>query len=258
LVWRIEKFKVVPWPTEQYGEFFRGDSYIVLNTYKVGSSDALKYDIHIWIGSESTQDEYGTAAYKMVEADDYLGGAPVQHRQVEGSEAPEFEKLFGFLEYLDGGVESGFKHVEPTVDKPLFFRVKGTHVKTLKMMQVPMTVASLNEGDSFILYASKEQVWCWHGKDVSTYAPYFAWRGDSRDGDRVPMRVSGFFLSLIYVFAASVAASDDDDDDVCGGDACACAGAAHREGRRGEVGGQNVHPRYRRDPRSRRRRRRFR
>lgn len=27
-VWRIEKFTVKPWPKEQYGEFFKGDSYI--------------------------------------------------------------------------------------------------------------------------------------------------------------------------------------------------------------------------------------
>jgi len=30
-IWRIEKFKVVPWPKEEYGNFFSGDSYIVLH-----------------------------------------------------------------------------------------------------------------------------------------------------------------------------------------------------------------------------------
>lgn len=32
-VWRIKKFKVVHWPREDYGQFYNGDSYIVLNTY---------------------------------------------------------------------------------------------------------------------------------------------------------------------------------------------------------------------------------
>jgi hypothetical protein len=50
----------------------------VMHTYKKGVSDALHHDLHIWIGSESSQDEYGTAAYKMVEADDFLGGTYVR------------------------------------------------------------------------------------------------------------------------------------------------------------------------------------
>ena len=72
-VWRVEKFLIKPWPKNQYGQFFRGDSYIILNSFGSDPNN-LQHDIHIWVGSESTQDEYGTAAYKMVEADDYLGG----------------------------------------------------------------------------------------------------------------------------------------------------------------------------------------
>ncbi|KAG7343872.1 gelosin/severin like protein [Nitzschia inconspicua] len=165
-VWRIENFQVKEWPQDQYGEFFRGDSYIVLKSYRTKNSNALKHDVHIWIGSESTQGEYGTAAYKMVELDTFLGGIPVQHRQVEGKESLEFSRYFETLEYLDGGVASGFRKVEPTIEKPLFFCVKGTHAKTLKMMQVPLSITSMNEGDSFILCASKDKVWCWHGKEA--------------------------------------------------------------------------------------------
>jgi gelsolin len=171
-VWRIEQFQVKEWPREQYGQFFRGDSYIILKTYKVG--DALKHDIHIWIGSESSQDEYGTAAYKMVEADEYLRGSPVQHRQVEGKESSDFVNCFETLEYLDGGVESGFRKVVATVEKPLFFRVKGTTAKTLKMMQVPMAKSSMNDSESVILYAGDDKVWCWHGQNVSTFQKRFS------------------------------------------------------------------------------------
>lgn len=37
----------------EYGQFYNGDSYIVLNVYKV--EDALEYDVHFWIGKYSTQ-----------------------------------------------------------------------------------------------------------------------------------------------------------------------------------------------------------
>ena len=69
-VWRIEAFKVKPWPKSKYGRFHIGDSYICLNTYlkdPENNPKALAWDIHFWIGAESTQDEYGTAAYKTVE-----------------------------------------------------------------------------------------------------------------------------------------------------------------------------------------------
>merc|ERR1712100_575438 len=49
-IWRIVKFKVEHWDKEQYGEFYSGDSYIILNTYKEPEGDELKYDVHFWIG----------------------------------------------------------------------------------------------------------------------------------------------------------------------------------------------------------------
>merc|ERR1712183_1159482 len=169
-VWRIEKFLVKPWPKEQYGQFFRGDSYIVLNSHG-NDPENLRHDIHIWIGSESSQDEYGTAAYKMVEADDFLNGAAVQNRQVEGNEDPEFVELFDSLQYLEGGIATGFNKVEPTKEKPLFYkffvRKDGKGQKKGELMQVPMSTDAMDSESAFILYADKSTVWAWHGKDCS-------------------------------------------------------------------------------------------
>jgi gelsolin len=77
------------------GKFYNGDSYIILNTYKEEDSDALLYDVHFWIGKYSTQDEYGTAAYKTVELDTLLDDKPVQHREVQGHEVRGFLVMKG-------------------------------------------------------------------------------------------------------------------------------------------------------------------
>jgi len=167
-VWRVEDFKIQPWPEDQYGQFFKGDSYIVLKSEGSDPSN-LKHDIHIWIGSESSQDEYGTAAYKMVEADDYLEGAAVQHRQVEGREADDFMDCFQYLQYLEGGIASGFNKVEPTKEKPLFFRFKSRGKGKGELVQVPMAISSMDSQSGFILYADKATVWAWQGEDCKIF-----------------------------------------------------------------------------------------
>jgi len=147
-VWRVEQFKIVAWPKERYGQFYSGDSYIILRTYK--KDDKLLYDVHFWLGEHTTLDEAGTAAYKTVELDDKLRGLPVQYREVQGSESDKFLSLFNKFEILQGGVETGFKHVEPEKYKPRLLQIKGKLNKTV-VRQVLSTTDSLNLGDVFIL-----------------------------------------------------------------------------------------------------------
>ncbi|XP_042220528.1 gelsolin, cytoplasmic isoform X3 [Homarus americanus] len=148
-IWRIENFEVVPYPKEKYGQFYQGDSYIVLYTRDVNGN--LSWDLHFWLGSETSQDEAGTAAIKTVELDDQLGGVPVQHREVEGHETSLFLSRFKKgVRYLKGGVASGFHHVDPDAPYPArLFHVKGR--RNIRIRQVEVGVGSMNKGDCFIL-----------------------------------------------------------------------------------------------------------
>lgn len=99
-VWRIENMTAVPLPKKEYGKFSEGDAYIVLKTTQ--PKNKLVWDLFFWLGSESTADEQGVAAYKAVEIDDALGGAPVQHREEQGKESQEFLQCFKSIEYRKG------------------------------------------------------------------------------------------------------------------------------------------------------------
>jgi gelsolin len=150
-IWRIEQFKVVSVPRNTYGLFYSGDSYIVLHTYKKRpDSDALAWNVHFWLGLNTTQDEAGTAAYKTVELDDFLGGAPVEFREVQDNESPLFLSYFNpGIRILEGGVQTGFRHVGPANYQPRLLQLKGK--KNVRLRQVPLDAKSVNSGDVFVL-----------------------------------------------------------------------------------------------------------
>jgi gelsolin len=166
-IWRIEKFQVAHWPKDKYGSFFAGDSYIVLNTYKNPGSDALRYNVHFWLGAETSQDEMGTAAYKTVELDDLLGDLPVQYREVQGHESKEFLDLFKKFTILKGGIDSAFNHIKPTEYKPRLMHFKGNK-ETCRVTETDLKASSLNDGDSFLLDLGLELI-IWNGKTAGIH-----------------------------------------------------------------------------------------
>jgi len=170
LIWRIEKFQVKPWPKDMYGKFYRGDSYILLKTVK--SEAEFIHDIFFWIGSQSSQDEYGSAAYKSVELDAFFDGEPTIHRVTEHKESKAFRALFhgGCIQHLDGGIETGFRHVEDkSTFEPKLLQVKrSAEFHAVNVTEVPRVVASLNNGDCFVLDAGKE-IMTWYGAHSSPF-----------------------------------------------------------------------------------------
>merc|ERR1712039_865914 len=167
-VWRIEYFKVIPVDQGSYGKFHKGDSYIVLNT-EAGEGDILIRNIYFWLGAETTVDEQGTAAYKTVELDDFFDGEPTQHREEMGKESDEFKSLFGgSISLLEGGIDSGFKHVVPDNEyDPKLFQVRKAKGK-MKVFQVPLKKESITELDCFVLDA-KDAIYVKGGEKASAF-----------------------------------------------------------------------------------------
>ena len=132
----------------------------------VGTSKRVKRDIYYWIGSESTQDEYGTAAIKTVELDDRFDGEPTQHRETQYHESEAFLKLFdqyGGVRYMDGGTPCGFRPVNPETGSQLF-QVKGRRRPVL--IQREPVGTSLNQGDVFLV-VSAQRLFLWQGKGAN-------------------------------------------------------------------------------------------
>lgn len=172
-IWRINKFKVEHWNKDQYGEFFNGDSYIVLNTYKEKESDELLYDVHFWIGKYSTQDEYGTAAYKTVELDTYLDDKPIQHREVQGHESAKFKTYFPTLTLLKGGADTGFNRVLPEAYNPRLFHVKKQNNRRITCTEVSLKRGNLTSEDVFI-FDLGDKIYQYNGSKCSHDEKYKA------------------------------------------------------------------------------------
>eukprot|EP00559_Dactyliosolen_fragilissimus_P006349 CAMPEP_0184856320 /NCGR_PEP_ID=MMETSP0580-20130426/1513_1 /TAXON_ID=1118495 /ORGANISM="Dactyliosolen fragilissimus" /LENGTH=374 /DNA_ID=CAMNT_0027351297 /DNA_START=56 /DNA_END=1180 /DNA_ORIENTATION=- len=180
-IWRVEntrdendnpKFGINAWPKRRYGEFYKGDSYVILQTTKDEEDESLQWDIYFWIGSESSQDEYGVAAYKANELDDLLGDAPIQHREVEKYESDQFMECFPKgIKYLKGGVDSGFRQVtldDEEIRVPTrLFHVRKTG-KVTRCFEVPAKCDSLNQGDAFVLDGGNT-VYSWFGTSCSPF-----------------------------------------------------------------------------------------
>ncbi|XP_077409856.1 villin-1 isoform X2 [Vanacampus margaritifer] len=158
-IWTINKLQMVPVPARSFGNFFEGDCYLVLHMSKnLGAAD-----IHYWIGNTSSQDEQGAAAVYVTQLDEHLGGAPVQHREVQGYESPRFRSYFknGVI-YKKGGVASGFDHVDTNAYNVLrLLHVKGR--KHVTATEVDAAWSSFNTGDIFLLDMGKVIVQ-WNGE----------------------------------------------------------------------------------------------
>ncbi|XP_072220495.1 scinderin like b [Leuresthes tenuis] len=162
-VWRIENMDLKPVPKALYGCFYSGDAYLLLFT-----TSAPSYYIHMWLGDECSQDESGAAAIFATQLDDFLGGGPVQSREVQNHESNIFLGYFkSGIKYQKGGVSSGFKHVMTNdMNVKRLLHVKGR--RAIRATEVDMSWSSFNKGDCFIIDLGKD-VYQWCGSECNRF-----------------------------------------------------------------------------------------
>lgn len=133
-----------------FEKYFHLIFHLIAQT-KEDSSKRLSWDVHFWLGLETSQDEAGAAAILTVQLDDLLGGAPVQHREVQEHESTPFLGYYrNGIRYVQGGAASGFHHVTVNdAGQKRLFQVKGK--RNIRVREVGLSFSNMNKGDCFIL-----------------------------------------------------------------------------------------------------------
>ncbi|XP_042339658.1 scinderin like a isoform X2 [Plectropomus leopardus] len=163
-VWRIEQMELTPVPPQLHGQFYTGDSYLVLHT-----TSGFSYNVHVWFGKETSQDERGSAAIYMVQLDDRLNGKAVQHTEHQDHESKSFMGYFKRtgVTYKKGGVASGFSHVVTNdMNVKRLLHVKGRRM--IRATEVDMSWSGFNNGDCFIIDFGKT-IYNWAGSQSNHF-----------------------------------------------------------------------------------------
>lgn len=75
---------------------------------------------------------------------------PVQYRETQDEESALFHSYFKSVVYLKGGVDTGFKKVEPETYTPRLMRMSGSG-KSVRVKQIDMDPSLVNSSDVFLL-----------------------------------------------------------------------------------------------------------
>eukprot|EP01133_Synstelium_polycarpum_P001211 gene1211-1400_t len=157
-VWKIEDYEKIDHPETLTGQFFGGDSYIVLYTYMLNNKEA--HVIYYYLGRHSSINDKGTSAYLTVDLHDSLGGTCVQVRVVQNKECRNFLNLFRGKMVIHAG-----KYLTHDDSKPALFEVRGKDEIDVRSVQVDLASGSLNSQHVYILrHPSTQTTYIWQGK----------------------------------------------------------------------------------------------
>ncbi|XP_019503784.1 PREDICTED: gelsolin [Hipposideros armiger] len=163
-IWRIEGSDKVPVDPSTYGQFYGGDSYIILYNYRHGSRQGQI--IYNWQGAQSTQDEVAASAILTAQLDEELGGSPVQSRVVQGKEPAHLMSLFGGKPMIvyKGGTSREGGQTAPASTR--LFQVRASSSGATRAVEILPKAGALNSNDAFVL-KTPSAAYLWVGTGAS-------------------------------------------------------------------------------------------
>uniref|UniRef100_A0A671RM95 Adseverin-like n=1 Tax=Sinocyclocheilus anshuiensis TaxID=1608454 RepID=A0A671RM95_9TELE len=163
-IWRVEGGERVPVDPSTYGQFFGGDCYLILYSYKQGSRE--QHIIYTWSGLKSTQDELAASAFLTVQLDDSMGGAPVQVRVTQGQEPPHLMSLFKGKPMIIHTGGTSRKDGQTKTGSTRLFHIRQSSSRATRTVEVEPSASNLNTNDVFVLKSS-DCVFVWKGAGAS-------------------------------------------------------------------------------------------
>ncbi|XP_069795373.1 scinderin-like [Narcine bancroftii] len=163
-IWRIEKLGKQPVDHSLYGQFYGGDCYIILYTYKLGAKD--HHLIYTWQGNKASKDELGASAILTIDLDNEMQGLPVQVQVTQGQEPPHLLSLFKdkpLIVHLGGTSRKGGQ----TAAAPIrLFHIRKSLTGASRAVEVISDAKFLNCNDAFVLKTQNE-MFLWKGVGAS-------------------------------------------------------------------------------------------
>ncbi|KAG5275491.1 hypothetical protein AALO_G00120920 [Alosa alosa] len=159
-IWRVEGGEKTPVDPSSYGQFFGGDCYLILYSYRTGGRD--QHIIYTWQGLKCTQDELAASAFLTVKLDDSMGGAPVQVRVTQGQEPTHLMSLFKgkpMIIHLGGTSRKGG---QSRAGSTRLFHIRQGTTRATRAVEVEPSAAFLNTNDVFVLKTA-DSMFLWRG-----------------------------------------------------------------------------------------------
>uniref|UniRef100_A0A671KDR7 Macrophage-capping protein n=1 Tax=Sinocyclocheilus anshuiensis TaxID=1608454 RepID=A0A671KDR7_9TELE len=148
-IWRVEGGDKVPVDPSSYGQFYGGDCYLILYTYRQGSRE--QHIIYTWQGLKCTQDELAASAFLTVKLDDSMGGSPVQVRVTQGQEPAHLMSLFKGKPMIIHMGGTSRKGGQSQTGSTRLFHIRQSSTRATRAVEVEPTASQLNTNDVFVL-----------------------------------------------------------------------------------------------------------